>query len=274
MMWAAAAIVVILAVASSAAVFQPVQAWAATPPLLSATPVTGTATELLNQLADAAAATGDPTPTGDVHIAVQAWTLDMEYDSKIVSTRVVPEEYSISRRADGSFTSVITAGAALGYGDGGAASSDTPTAGTVLARVENGPGEYVPLFPRPFPTNTAQIGPYFTSLFGPGAAIDADTIFLNFPLVLMEQVLGGQARAAVLQYLATLPGIDVVGAVTDRLGRAGIMFRTARTGDPDALDYLVIAPADGRILAAETHYVGHDRTDIRSPSVTSYYAWK
>ncbi len=271
--WAAVAVIMVVVAVSSTVVFQPTRVWAATPPLLRATPVAGTATELLSQLADAAAASGDPAPTGDVHIAFQEWALQIEYDAKVVSTTVVPHEYSIDRRADGGWRTTVTAGPALKYSDS-AAGGDTPPEGTMLWRDDYRPGEYEPLFPRPFPVASAEVGPYFLRLVGLGTPLDADAAFLNLPQVLREQVLSGVQRAAALHYLATLPGIDVVGKVTDRLGRAGIMFRTTRTGDPDTLDYLIVAPESGRILAAEAHYVGHDRADIHSPSVTSYVAWK
>lgn len=39
-------------------------------------------------------------------------------------------------------------------------------------------------------------------------------------------------------------------------------------------DRLFISPSTGEILAAETLYIGSDRTDIESPSVIDYTLWE
>lgn len=278
--WLVSAVVLLAATLFGATVARPAQVWAATPPLLAVAPIAGTASDLLNQLADAAAASGDPVPTGDIHIAMQEWALDMEYDADIgdispAATVVVPQRILSDRYADGSVTIVFTAGRPMAGSENAAPSANTPPEGTELSRVEYKPGEFPPAFPEPFPTEASGVAPFAAQYFGPETPPDADQMVSDLvPSLLTEQVLSGAQRATLFRYLASLSGIESVGSVTDRLGRPGILFATSNAGDPDWTDYLVVAPDTGRILAVETHYSGHDRPDLRSPSVTSYTAWE
>lgn len=190
------------------------------------------------------------------------------------ATVVVPQRVVIDRYPDGSLTSVITAGRTLGDSENAAPTADMPPEGTVLSRDVYGPGEYEPVFPGTFPTAAAEVGGYIAPPDQPSGVVDAYDAFVNLTGVRQEQILGGEQRAAALRYLAELPGIDVVGAVTDRLGRTGIMFRASGANYPNYPQFLVVAPGTGKILANETHYIGHDREDLRSPSVTKYFAWE
>lgn len=278
--WLAVAVVLLAATLFGATLARPTQAWAATPPLLAVTPIAGTSSDLLNQLANAAAASGDPAPTGDIHIAFQEWALNMVEDPETggvvaEATVVVPQRIVIDRYPDGSLISITTVGHALGDSENAAPAADMPPEGTELYRNVYGPGEYQSIFPGTFPTDQSEVAPFAAPYFGPEIPPDANRMVSDLiPSLLTEQVLDGAQRSALFHYLASLPGIELVGSVTDRLGRPGIMFATRSADNPDWTNYLVVATETGRILATETHYSGHDRPDLRSPSVTSYTAWE
>ncbi|MFB7672272.1 CU044_5270 family protein [Kitasatospora purpeofusca] len=90
--------------------------------------------------------------------------------------------------------------------------------------------------------------------------------------LLVERALTGGQRAAVLELIASLPGLEVTGTVTDRAGRVGVAYSASskESGLPTRYTF-IIDPGTGRVLAQEetlTETAG--LLNVPIPSVTSY----
>ena len=88
----------------------------------------------------------------------------------------------------------------------------------------------------------------------------------------VERPLGEDIATQLAQIRFEAFDLELAGTTTDRLGHEAYVFETPPS-DVDLVDRLLVSPS-GHILATETVWVGHDRTDIPSPSVVSYYAWE
>lgn len=243
---------------------------AATPPVLDPTPVADPGDQLA-RLAEEARASGGAASSETITIHMMSWSLNTDMDAAgQVSSAISPEVYTITIGADGSRRQVVTAGHAVDA-HGNPAESD-PAPGTVLSELYSAPGEYEPLFTSPAPTTASEIGPFLEAGSGLDAQEHASSAFLAITYLLVEQQLDGQQTAAIIDFLAGLPDIEVAGTVTDRLGRPALALAGPRpTGD--YTDYLLLAAESGSIIGFETVYTGHDRPDINSPAVTSYQIW-
>ncbi len=269
---AAAGLATVAVVASSIAVasfWSPTSVHAATPPLLSVAPLSGTTESLLSALSG----TIDEDAIGETNmlIEVDAWTLATDDDGIATSNTIAPEHYSITRGADGTYATRVTTGQAVdAYG---APVENAIEPGALVWEEAWGPGEYAFLFPGPLPTNASEIGGFLSQAIGASEPITAAKAIQATNDLLFEQQLTPLQWTALIQYFATLPDLVPVGEARDRLGRTGMVF-SAR--DAERAGYqrnLVVSPETGRILATETLYSGDDRTDIASPSVVNYFVW-
>ncbi|WP_328952622.1 hypothetical protein [Kitasatospora purpeofusca] len=90
--------------------------------------------------------------------------------------------------------------------------------------------------------------------------------------LLVERALNAGQRAAVLELIASLPGIEATGTVTDRAGRPGTAYSaTSRESGLPTRYTFIIDPATGSVLAQEatlTETAG--MLNVPIPSVTSY----
>ncbi|MFJ8437320.1 hypothetical protein ACIQ9P_39115 [Kitasatospora sp. NPDC094019] len=90
--------------------------------------------------------------------------------------------------------------------------------------------------------------------------------------LLTQRVLGPASRAAVLEWIAGLPGLEITGDVTDRAGRPGVAYSalSSDSGLPTRYTF-VVDPASGSLLAMEemlTETAG--MLNVPVPSVISY----
>ncbi|MFZ4842986.1 hypothetical protein [Mycetocola saprophilus] len=248
------------------ALINPGPALAATPPLLELTRVSGSAPELLTEMAQMQRT---QPPAGDT-IRAQMWALNTSIaeDGSIESSVTEPQRSETVFAPDGSVHLVLTAAPPFP----GQEATGLPKPGTVLVDESFPSGQWeFPAEAGP-PTSVDEVGAYLAALTDDPNLSDGQTlreiagILSNFPITRAQE-------AALLGYLATLDNITVAGQTTDRLGRAGIVFQ-ARDRSPDFEDRLIVSPKHGQILAAETLYVGSSRTDIASPSVIDYVAWE
>ena len=233
------------------------QAYAATPPLLSYRPIAGVKdpAALLRQIADRAAALPDDAGRGRyVHMRTSSWSLWTRIGpgDEPVSSRVVPEEIESWTAPDGSGLERRTTDGELevtrpGPGERGfmwapdSLSADLATLGRQLEQghpTSNGPAERI-----------AAIGDLAKS-----------------------QPVTPTVRAALLRYLASTPGLMLLGEVSDRAGRDGVAV--ALDSDYSGLmsRYTVIVDrANGKILALEeTLTTDAGKLNVRVPSVISY----
>ena len=249
--------------------------YAATPELLATAPVSVTASEALLRASvalrevDTGPGDGEGVEPGQAGvISAQTWTLASTDDGSRVTSAVVPENYVITRNEDGSRTVVVTAGQAL---DGDAPDSDVED-GALLWEESYAAGEYAYSFTSPAPTSADEVGTFLGPVAGADTDSNASAAFQSIAVLLMEQTLAPHQEAALLEYLAGLPGVEMIGSTNDRLGRPALVLSTTRT-DGEYEDHILISPDQGVILATETIYTGTERTDLRSPAVVSYYAW-
>lgn len=264
---AAAAVVAVV-------VSQPVHAH--TPALLATEAVSITAQEALSHASavdlETVAAPGDgeaPNPDGAGVISLQTWTLSSSDDGSEVTSAIVPENYVITRGEDGARTVVVTAGRSQ-RGDGSDVGGGGVEEGALLWEESYPAGEYAYAFASAAPTSAGDVRGFLSAVAGTdtsaSAAIQAITILL------MEQTLTPAQEATLLDYLATLPDIEMVGQATDRLGRPAFVL-SAQRGEGEYADSILISSEQGTILAVETIYTGSGRSDVPSPAVVRYYAW-
>jgi hypothetical protein len=276
---AAAGLIVVVAAVVVPLERRQLPAYAATPAPLAIQPVTGVpAGDRLHELAAVAAAASDTSTAGVVeHLRLDTWSLHSIVEGQRTTSAVVPVEVESWRRPDNSgrlvhrygrpqFTSAQHRQAWQNEG--------SPGAHTPVRRTDFPPGKFPALWPGRPPSDAAQLALWLQrgdpSASGPAASITAVTDLVR------ERVLTAAEHAAVLRYLAQVPGIEFDGTVTDRAGRRGEAFsvESADSGLPTRYT-LVIDPATGRILAHEqllTTRAG--RLNVPVPAVIGYETYR
>jgi hypothetical protein len=111
--------------------------------------------------------------------------------------------------------------------------------------------------------------------FGYGADTPTGWYFSGLYALRTEWALTGPQAAAVLEFIGTLPDVELLGEVTDRLGRTGIALATETAQDGAFRDVLVFDPETGNIISYESTYLGgHPDIDLPVDSVQNFTAWK
>lgn len=263
----AALAVLVLAVFAVVSVLRPSPAVAVTPPLLDVTPVAQTAPELLKEMETLRRNGEDPGNT----IREQSWALSTNIvgNDVIESSVVEPRWSETTFLDDGSVRyRVVAAEPFPGQDD-----DSLPEPGTLLGDETFPPGDWIAPAHEGPPANVDDVAAYMAAWTGEdaltaGQAISEISTFVSVYLLTAEQ------EAALLGYLSTFDGIEVLGSTTDRLGREGIAFSATDYFPDDFEDRLIISPTTGQMLAVESLYIGTWRTDIASPSVVFYAAWE
>lgn len=249
--------------------------YAATPPLLDVSPVSQPREELLLDLSqkamrDAESPTPDP---GVTKISAQAWSLVVMSDGERQTANVVNLDYDITVQPDGAVHQVVTAGPSVDADDR-PVTEGVPAPGELMSEEEWSAGSPELRFTEPLPPESDQLPAYFAEAYETAELPDAALIITSVAELMRQRQLSPAEEATVLEYFARDADLTVVGAVTDRLGRDAIAFSAVHEEDSSYEEYLLVAPDSGRILAVETHYIARGRTDIPSPSVTGYFAWR
>lgn len=259
---------VVIAVALSIGTLRPHTAYAATPPMLASTPITGSASDILTTLADLRMQDTAPTTSTDT----RSWALSVEVDADgvvVPHPDIEPYRYEMTFHDDGSTDLRITAGQPFPGQD----AERLPPPGTLIAQEHEEPGtSFADLLPSPFPTDPTEVGAWLANFAG-DPQLTAGQTFNEIQSILIFCPITPAQEAAILRHLAQLGTIQVLGDVTDRLHRQGIAF-IAKDRDPGQYeDILIISPETGSIIAGEIIYVGNTRTDIPAPTVIDYNAW-
>lgn len=269
---AIAASLVVLGIITAAPMLSPEPAYAATPELLSVHPVPGTTFELLTDLRHRL----DETPTGDqpanFTINVEAWTLQSDDDGAATGSTVAPEKYHITRDADGAYSTRVTAGQAVD--SAGQPIVERTSPGALIWEESWNPGDYQFLYTSSAPESADLISSYFSDALDTPEPLSAASAIQATNDLLFEQRLSATQLSALLEYFAQQSDLSVLGEVSDRLGRTGVVLAAVDPQSPDYERRLIVSPETGSILATETVYTGTDRTDIPSPSVVNYFVWK
>jgi hypothetical protein len=276
---AAAAIVAVIAITVSM-LATPTPTYAATPPMLQISAADqselGDAAHLLTDLAEQLRTSDapDPAPPGTTQrIDVQTWGLVTSVGAEgeaVPPPYVAPENMTFTRAPDGAFSQVVVAGTPYDTQGKPVDDPNSTPPGTELWRTDEAAGEHTFLFPDPIPDDPDELRDLMRGIgFADESSPNEWLSLVN--ALLLERVLRPDEEAAVLEVLSGLD-LDLAGTTTDRLGREAYVFETPPS-DVDLVDRILVSPS-GHILAMETVWVGHDRTDIPSPSVVSYYAWE
>ncbi|MFF2662864.1 hypothetical protein ACFVUH_36605 [Kitasatospora sp. NPDC058032] len=204
-------------------------------------------TQLL-QVARTARSAGE-TPVTPLGLHWQQWALNTRDDRGKVTSRVVPYDYEILNGPAG----LVIRRRSLGGSDKTRADPFHPTLGDVSTPLD---GQALKDWLR---RRTPGVD-------GPGGASQA-----VHDLLTARALTGGQ-RAAVLELIASLPGLELTGTVTDRAGRVGVAYSASskESGLPTRYTF-IIDPGTGRVLAQEatlTETAG--MLNVPIPSVTSY----
>lgn len=242
----------------------PRPAFAATPPMLDAVPMTESSSSLLNEMA--AMRTGSTKlPTT---LTTHSWALNSEIgdDGQIIESNTEPERIQTVFALDGSVHVTIVAAEPFP----GQKHEGLVAPGTLLAEDVYAPGEYGLSVDDGPPNTSAEVGQYLIDFSG-NSSLTASQTIREIGNVATSLPLSPGQEAALLEHLASVDGITVVGEVTDRLGRHGIAFSG---DDGDYRQMLIVSPDNGALLAIETVYTGQDRSDITSPAVVYYGAWE
>ncbi|MHC6219845.1 CU044_5270 family protein [Arthrobacter sp. MMS24-S77] len=124
-----------------------------------------------------------------------------------------------------------------------------------------GPGQFPALpLPQPVPTDDAGMAAYISAYQVRSSAMvneGPQGVFQTIGFFVGYWNLSNAQEHAVLGAVAKLPGLAVLGEVTDRLGRPGIAL-SVETQDErygTSRNILVVDPTTGRILATEEDYV-------------------
>jgi hypothetical protein len=205
----------------------------------------------------------------------EAWFLDTQVDEEGRGTSfIAPQMVTTAWNEDLSGEVSIVAGQAYEPGRLTVASDALPE-GSIISSEKYAAGEFGVMFPATPPDDAAGMGDYLNAAMGAPisdaiTALDAVTLLLN------EWTLDGAQEAALLEFLADIPGFEPLGHVTDRLDRPGIAFDAANSANKNFTAVLVVSSENGSILSVEKIYVGGiaEYAHLTPPAVTSYIAWK
>lgn len=267
----AAAITLLLSVATLVAL-QPRPAAAFSPPLLEVQPTEGNATAVLGTLS-MIARSGTIDSATRVEIEVETWSMDIMIEPNEQTTFVQPREIVRTRDADLAGEVVVSAGSVRW----GSVPPDMtpPPPGEELERHSYEAGSYPLLFPTPPPSDEPTLRTYLSTSLGLTADSAAGDYFRAVQDLRNEWPLSGPQCAAVLDLLADLRDVELLGEVIDRLDRPGLAFSTSTRMGGAFEDVLIFSPDTGCLLSAEVIYVGGlDDVALAERTVTNYTAWK
>lgn len=249
-------------------------AQAATPHMLAYQPVSGTASDALRQIAHRVRSLPDGVAGAQgryQYVRTQSWSLFTRVDGRQVRSAVIPEVREIWRAHDGSGRLRIVAGAAEfptlesrrtweAEGRPRPPSQDRSyTAGGLAA-------SYPEILPEEVTDLQAQMSVGHPASNGP-----AET-FVAIADLYRDQTPRAQTRAALLDLLASVPGLELQGRTTDRAGRPAlaVSVTSTMTGLPTRYT-LLVDEKGGRVLGEEQVLTTRSgRLDVPVPSVISY----
>lgn len=146
-----------------------------------------------------------------------------------------------------------------------------------LDSLEDGVQQSSILHPDVFPwprldADTRSVSELRSRLLAAGSGRTAQQWFGEYRDTWTSQIVSPELQAAYLGVLADQPGIDVLGAVTDRAGRAGVAVAT-EGGDRKTV--LIFDDATGALLGYEEIATGAGATEfpVPLPSTVGYISW-
>jgi hypothetical protein len=205
-------------------------------------------------------------------IEVETWSMDILVDPNEQTTFVQPREVVRTRDADLAGEVVVSAGSVRW---GSVPQDATPPPGEELERHSYEAGSYPLLFPTPPPSDEPTLRAYLSTALGLTADSTAGDYFRAVQDLRNEWPLSGPQCATVLDLVAVLPDVELLGEVVDRLDRPGLAFSTSTRMGGAFEDVLIFSPDTGCLLSAEEVYLGGlDEVALDERTVTNYTAWK
>lgn len=255
---------------------QPVTpAAAATPPMLSVSSISQTTDEVLDDAIARLQAAPDVEP--ERRASYEGWYLQTDVDGTSSVSAISPQRHELAWQEDLSGELTVTAGESYTVTDGSTSpvTDDTaPPAGSTLLEEQYGAGEMPVLFTTPPPTDIDEMRSYLALATG-APANDSVGYILGARVLLNEWTLGPQHQAALLTILRESGDLEVLGDVTDRLGRPAIALRAASPDQPNFELLALLSRDSGALIGLEAVYLGGlPELGVDPPCVTEYIAWK
>lgn len=259
------------------------QALAGTPPALifsEADPLdvaagaAPSATQTLADLADVAQSAPQASGAGEVQrIVTYSWGL--EIDGGTDATSVIPTQSTWWLAPDGAIHSLQHRTDPV-RPDGTIDPTATPSHAAAVT-IDDFPAAsfdagYVNRLSRDPDTLTADLMALVGSPTCGGDATRASCLFTAVQQLYSQYVVPGDLAGAIWSCLAAQTGVADLGSTTDRFGRSGIAVALV-TAVPHAVAVLVISPATGQLLSAETITLSDPALEITVPIVTSFTMW-
>ncbi|OZD46417.1 hypothetical protein CH252_21665 [Rhodococcus sp. 06-1477-1B] len=170
--------------------------------------------------------------------------------------------------------SVVTTAAEATNAAGDTVPTGDPTPGTVVGDLTFVQNQFSPLSPTvPEPTVDAMRALVLTST-GAGDQLTAGDAMLGARALLGEWTLTGPQQAALLEVVAQAPGVRVVGAASDRLGRPVVGLAAVPSGPSSSETTLLLSVETGRIVGFESALLTDSETlKLPAGSITDYTLW-
>ena len=245
------------------------RAYAATPHLLSYQALTGDASSRLQQLATSVRAfpASSAPPSAYEYVKTQGWYLNTTVaGGQPTTSAVVPVVVQRWRAPDGSGRERITAGTVEPTDSAIDPATVVPTSDRTLAA-----GELAAMYQLPLPADEKTLQAVLAAGH-PAENGPAETLIAVADLYKDLPVEDPAVRATLLDLVAQLPSLQLVGATTDRLGRPGVAVAIDSTlgGLPNRRT-LIFDATSGQLLADEgTLTQSAGKLNVRVPCVIDY----
>jgi hypothetical protein len=223
-------------------------------------------------------ATATPAVTGKYqHLIVTSWSLTTRIDGRQITSAVIPvttESFEATDRSGRlvrhyeapTFTSAADRRRWLKAGSPGSGLDNTV--------VTYGAGQFPQMFASAAPADPAAMSSYL-QVGHPAQNGPAEILIAATDLV-KTQVLAPSQRAALLQVLASVPGLSSDGVVVDRSGRTGQAYSVVSNFSGLPTRYTVIVdPTSGQLLGLEQTLTARaGALNVPVPSVVEYETFR
>jgi hypothetical protein len=270
--WAlsAAAALVVASVITIASLTVSPPAGVAAPPDLDPVPIDSTLSEVLAEMSANARQLPGDTSLGHI-VESEAWYSDITIGEESTTYFVQPQLVHLEWNADYSGF-VETRAGEVRWGDP-VDTDGMAEPGELLSRYDYPePGTFPMGFPQPPPDTADAFRDYIRATYtGFDDATPAASYFAALEDIRGTWPLTGPQAAGALDFIGTLPDVELLGEVVDRLGRTGIAVATET--ETHRL-VLVFDRSTGLLLSAETSYLGGIPDFDYPPGVMGFTAWK
>ncbi|SNU02661.1 hypothetical protein SAMN06298212_1483 [Ruaniaceae bacterium KH17] len=255
----------------------PAPVHAASPRLLEFEPVTGTAPELLLDLAAHTCDTPWQTtePDGSTVIVSHNWWFRLEQNEDLTWNAPViqPQITTTTITPAGRIEQVAIAGEP--FADEGIAVDNSEVPGTELYRSSFDLIELGEFYLHPLPETVEGMGDVLAEAAGVVTIESGAEAFRGVEELISYRIPSCRELALVLEFVATMPDVEIAGRTVDRVGRDVVAVVGERESGPGYRfrEFLLLDPETGYPRAVESEFIGTDTTHFNSPSVVSYNAW-